>query len=102
MGGGQPSSLHFRASIEPRDIVRAAKITTPQFGSNWKIINSQEVATIRTSCKTPDQIKKRMETANFQVVEIIKQEIICAAQLRSMANANQVVPLLLHILLGNG
>jgi len=96
MGTMKESFMQFKLGVDVGDLLRPATINTPQFGVNWKALGNDMRAQVRTSFNDMPTFQRRLQFGNFQVVEIIGQEVIAAAQIRSMINSAHVVPVLLH------
>jgi hypothetical protein len=63
------------------NLFQPVKITTDQFGQNWvALTNEKRLALVSRTIATPQQFKDLMEARiQFHGVEIINNEIICAA-----------------------
>lgn len=80
------------------DLIRPARITTPQFQNNWKIVKgAQLTASVQGGSVTNIQeYNKRLKKINIHPIQIIGKEAIAATQLWSMTNHNQTLPVLIH------
>lgn len=94
----------INCSFGAEDLIRPAKITTPQFQNNWKIVKGaqEQAAVMGGSVSSIQEYNKRLQKINIHPIQIIGQEAIAATQLWSMTNHNITVPVLIHATLKPG
>lgn len=75
-----PGSFGFAAPA-PAKPYTAQPITTPEFGGSWGTLALEKSAVVNVAgCTTPEAYKQLVMTRlGFHVVEIINNEVICAA-----------------------
>ena len=84
LAGGAP--LSFSIPLELTDLMRAAPMTTPQYGGFWKQYTDEAKAAVRpSSVSQPADYMARAQQARLHPVQTIGQECIAAGRLVTAA-----------------
>jgi hypothetical protein len=86
---GSSSSTSFSVPLSIADVLRAAPMSTPQYGGFWKQHGSEQKFQIKpTSVKASQEYMARIKAENVAPVETIGVENIAAAKLVSGSTVN--------------
>ena len=80
---GRQRNMHYTATVQPKDVLRAWPLQTAQFGQLWQSTGSQRSMKVQCPQVTSAAaLNARMEQAHVHCVQIIGMEVIYSGKVR--------------------